>query len=196
MDDLHSSTEVVLEELSCKPSMAVMRSRLAAEQTGSIKDVSRKQILHIPSVDQIDVCIGIDIPADLPLLVAFQNVVCRRQPQSVFIAHASKLLKEKSKVILLRESGQLGHIVQAGIQHLPDTAPLDQPKELACILLGEANRVESDGLAHWSCSGGDEGLGIGNPSALLTVGFILLLLDREGSLLCRCVTQEIQLQTF
>ena len=80
MDDLHSSAEVVLEELSCKPSMAVMRSRLAAEQTGSIKDVSRKQILHMPSVDQIVVCIGIGIPADLPLLVAFQDVVCGRKP--------------------------------------------------------------------------------------------------------------------
>src|SRR5260370_2487253 len=118
---------------------------LGAEQAGAIDRGARNGVLDAPLRDQREEPLLVVGPIAPVLLVGVEHLLRRRELRLVRVLDAADCLQEVPEDILLRESGELGDVVEAYVEHLLDPRLLEPVEERLGGGFREADRED----LHW-----------------------------------------------
>ena len=137
------ATPLLLKVLDHEAPMAVLRLGLAAqEHTRDGEQVPRHGVLHLPVRHQREELPFVVAPRALVLLQAIEHLLSRSQKGLVDVLRLAELTEEVGEVLLLREAGKLGSVVQADVEETLYACFAEGPEEALCRPLGETDRTD------------------------------------------------------
>ena len=116
--------------------VAVVGLILTAQQAGAIEQLPRHHLFHLACPDQPEVA-G---PELLPVLLfagEVDQVLGRRQLRQMQVLDATNRPEKELQVVLLRETCELGDVVEPDVDDSLDTGSSQKPEELFGGLLCE-----------------------------------------------------------
>ena len=114
---------------------------LATQQATVVDQFAWRGGLNLPLSHQVEEPHLILRPRTAALFVIVEHVFRGCEVRQVDVRNAADSAEEILKVVALRETGELRHVVESHIEYSPRSRCLDQFKELASRLLREADCV-------------------------------------------------------
>ena len=143
-------TPMLLEILRHKSAVAMMRLFLAAQKAAALDGCGIKPLFDFPLFHQVQKRWFVDAPITFVLLVGVEDIGRRREQGLMNVVDVADLLEKELEVVALRESGELGNVVETDIDDAFGTALSEQFEKLGGGLLGEADGVDGGIRIHHS----------------------------------------------
>src|SRR2546425_995892 len=116
---------------------SAMGPLLAEEEASVCNRVRGYSPLSPPLLHQIQKSSLIGLPVSAGFPVFIEQLLGRGECREVDVLHAADGLEEVGQVVLLREPGELRHVVEPHVDNSPGTGSLEQRKKPAGGLLSE-----------------------------------------------------------
>jgi hypothetical protein len=133
------TTPLPFEKLDDKPSVAMVRLVLAAEETTLIDNALCDGGVDAASLHEIKKFALVHRPSPTVLLVGVENLLCRSQLRYVDVVHSTDLPEEELQIVTFAEARELTGVVEAHIDHTSSARLADQIEESTRWLLSETD---------------------------------------------------------